>query len=393
MKKTRFFFFILGAILLGFVIRASIYQRTPALPQVGELASAEEQETTTDIQIQSGDTFTALLEAHGVLVATANEILEASKPVYDFAAIRAGKTIVLHASHTTGELERLTYEPSTEEYVSVEKSSDGWTARIQPIEYEIRQKTVRGTIDSSLYETALAQGLDERAVIALAEMFAWQIDFAVDIRTNDSFSMILEERYRNGVYAMPGHIRAAQFNNNSITYKGFFYTQADGIEGYFDEEGNSLQKIFLKSPLQYRYISSRFGKRVDPISRKASTHTGIDYAAPYGTPAVTVGDGTIVFAGWHGGYGYSVDVRHNEMYTTRYGHFSKIAVKTGEKVQQGDIVGYVGSTGWSTGPHLHYEMIKHRSQVDPFNEEVPPTEPLSVELMPAFLEHIKQFSL
>ena len=136
-----------------------------------------------------------------------------------------------------------------------------------------------------------------------------------------------------------------------------------------------------------------WGSRIAPPPPRPIFKPGSYYAAPSGPPAVTVGDGTVVRAGWNGGYGNSVDVRHNETYTTRYGHFSKIAVKVGQQVSQGSIVGYVGSTGWSTGPHLHYEMIKRGTQVNPFKEEVPSTDPLPQEDMPAFLEHIRQFEL
>lgn len=394
MKKTRFFFFITLAVVLGLIVRSQIYKHSAPLSQVSETASAKETQTIVRIDIQTGNTFTALLGEYGVPVENAQAILDAAKPVYDFANIRAGKTIKLALDSATNALQTLTYEPNTETAIIVQASEAGWIAMEQPISYEVRRATVRGTIESSLYETALAQGLDERAVIALAEMFAWHIDFAVDIRVGDTFSMVYEERYRDGEYVMPGSILAAKFVNGGATFNGYEYTQSDGAAGYFDEQGNSLQKIFLKSPLQYRYISSGFtNARYHPILKVYTAHHGIDYAAPQGTPAVSVGDGTVVHAGWLGGYGYAVDVRHNETYTTRYGHFSKIAVKVGQKISQGQVVGYVGSTGWSTGPHLHFEMIKRGSKVDPFKEEVPTSEPLAADLLPAFQEHIKQFEL
>ncbi|MBI4090755.1 MAG: peptidoglycan DD-metalloendopeptidase family protein, partial [Candidatus Komeilibacteria bacterium] len=325
---------------------------------------------------------------------TIAQIASAYEPVYDFATIRAGKELIFIYDHETDELKKIVYEPTTEEQVALSHDENGWHASKDQIVYETRRKKVNGTIESSLYETALEQHLDTRAIIGLAEAFAWQIDFAVDIRKGDTFSMIYEERYRDGNYVMPGSVLAAEFNNAGTPYKGYYYTTNSGHEGFYDADGNSLQKIFLKSPLQYRYISSGFtSARIDPINGHTTPHRAIDYAAVYGTPAVSVGDGTVIRSGWYGGYGYSVDVRHNEMYMTRYGHFSRLAVKAGQNVTQGQIIGYVGSTGHSTGPHLHYELWKFGSPINPLTVELPSTEGLPADILPAFQEYIKQFEL
>lgn len=392
-KKLQIFFFILAVGVIGVFFFLQKQQPLPQPQLTGSDVKAEEIDRVVTVKVQNGDTFSSILSAHEISYTTINEILEASAGVYDFTKIRVGKPLSLAFDKTTGELIGLIYEIDSEEQAVVAHANDTWAVKRQPIEYEIRTKKVEGVIESSLYEAALAQGIDERAIISLAEIFAWQIDFAIDIRVNDTFTMIYEERYVNNEYAMPGEILAAKFNNSGTEYRGYTYVLPDGETGYYDPEGNSLQKMFLKSPLQYKYISSAYGVRIDPISHRTSMHTGIDYAAPHGTPAVTVGDGTVVAAGWNGGYGNAVDVRHNERYTTRYGHFSRIAVKVGQKVSQGDIVGYVGSTGWSTGPHLHFEIITNGKQVNPLKVEIPPSEGLAPELLPEFQEYIQQFEL
>jgi murein DD-endopeptidase MepM/ murein hydrolase activator NlpD len=247
--------------------------------------------------------------------------------------------------------------------------------------------------------------LDQRLALALAEMFAWQIDFATQIQKGDSFKVIYEKKYRGDSYDHPGKILAAEFINSGERFQGFYFNPvrdregsqrasvSNGVkgdktkEGYYDEAGNSLQKVFLKAPLQYKYVSSGFTySRFNPILQAYTKHRGIDYAAVFGTPAVTVGDGTVVQAGWNGEYGISVKVRHNETYTTVYGHFSSLAkgIRIGAKVRQGQIIGYVGSTGLSTGPHLHYEMHKFGTFINPFKEKIPPGEPIKDGDLPAF---------
>ena len=361
---------------------------------IAQEALAEEQGRKVIVTIEDGDTFGVITEELGIPYETVSTIIASSTPVYDLTSIRAGKEMAFYFDRDTDVLNTIIYEPNTEEIVTVFREKNNWTAERVPIEYEIRRKSVQGIIESSLYESALEQGLDERVIIDLAEVFAWQIDFAVEIRTGDTFAMTFEERYRDDKYIMPGTILATKFNNDGTEYKGYYYKEGEENDGYFDPEGNSLQKIFLRSPLQYRYISSGFtGARRDPITRNITSHYAIDYVANYGTPAVSVGEGTVLHAGWDGGYGYSVDVRHNEMYTTKYGHFSRLAVSAGQKVDQGQIVGYVGSTGHSTGNHLHYELHKFGTPVNPFTIELPSDEALVPESIPAFQEFIKQFDL
>lgn len=341
-------------------------------------------ESAFKISVPTGATFSDLARWVGIATDTAAVILETAKGQYDLAKIVSGRELALVYDSTTGAIKKLTYQINSDDQLTVGSAPDGeWRAEAAPIPYEIREKEASGTIVSSLFEVMKEQNLDDRLVLALAEMLAWQVDFVADTRVGDSFRLVYEDRYLNGEYIMPGRILAAKFINDGEISSGFYFSgSAKTRAGYYDENGNALQKQFLKAPLQYKYISSGFTyARVNPITNKVTPHRGIDYAAPAGTPAVSVGDGTVTQAGWNGGYGISVTVRHNDTYRTIYGHFSRLAkgIRVGAKISQGQVVGYVGSTGLSTGPHLHYEMHKFGSQVNPFKVEVPPGDPVAEE--------------
>lgn len=335
-------------------------------------------------EITAGSTFSLLANSAGIATVTVNRILESSRPVYNLATIVAGKDLEFIYDSKTNELKALIYEINSEERLVVQNAAtstvyDYWEAIKEPIQYTTEIANATGVIDSSLYETMVSQGLDQRLAIALAEVFAWQIDFVGEIQKGDSFKVIYEKRFRDGEYAMPGKVLAAEFINDGRLVRGFYFPGGESKEGYYEENGNSLQKVFLKSPLQYRYVSSGFTyARKNPVTGIVTPHRGLDLVANAGTPVVSIGDGTVVQAGWNGGYGISVKVRHNEVYTSVYGHFQGLAkgIRVGARVQQGQVVGYVGSTGISTGPHLHYEIHKFGSFENPFKVEVPAGEPL-----------------
>ena len=238
-----------------------------------------------------------------------------------------------------------------------------------------------------MYESALAQNIDERAVIGFADAFQWTIDFAWEVRQGDTYKFIYEERYLDGEYIMPGQILAGKFVNAGKDLYAFYYQETAENFGYFDEAGNSAERTFLKAPLAFKYITSGFttGSRYIAAFNIAPGHRAIDYAATFGTPVRAVGDGTVIFAGWDGSYGYKISVRHNATYTTNYAHLSKFAIKSGQKVSQGQTIGYVGSTGLSTGPHLHYELVKNGTKINPLTEVFPPKEGIKEENKPAYL--------
>lgn len=349
-------------------------------------------------EILAGSTFSIIASEAGVATSTAGFILETAKKVYDLSLVRAGKELVFVFDKNTNELKELSYDIDTEERLIVKNIStttEDWLAERKKIEYETEIATFNGVIDTSLYEAIVNNEGDERLAIALAEIFAWQIDFAGEIQKGDSFEVLYEKRYSNGIYAMPGKILAARFIASGQEYKGFYFKGSDGKDGYYDETGKSLEKVFLKSPIQYRYISSGFSyRRVNPVTGDIHAHRAIDYVAPSGTPVVTIGDGTVVQAGWNGAYGISVKVRHNDTYSTVYGHFSSLAkgIKKGVSVKQGQVIGYVGSTGQSTGPHLHYEVHKFGSLINPLTLVAPDGKPVSENDKIAFEEIKKQYN-
>lgn len=384
---------ILLGLILGITAVVGISQIKPEGVSLAPLS-------TLRLSIPAGATFVDAMRYLGAATSTAQAIISAAKPQYDLAKIVSGRELALSFDVFSGAATKLVYSVNADQRLiaQVEEDESGepsWKAVLEDIPYEIRQKEAGGVISKSLYETIVAAGMDERLALALAEVFAWQIDFAADIQEDDSFKVVYEERYLDGAYVMPGKILAASFINNDEQFKAFYFKGEKTEAGYYDENGAALQKVFLKSPLQYKYISSGFSYgRVNPVTRKVSPHRGIDYAANSGTPAVTIGDGTVIQAGWNGLYGISVTVRHNDVYRSVYGHFSSLAkgIRVGAKVKQGQVVGYVGSTGQSTGPHLHFEIHKYNSYVNPFTVEVPPGKPVDSSDMPALQEIVKNYS-
>lgn len=360
----------------------------------------EEKEYTSTKIIESGKTYGVIMEEIGIPANTAFTILESSKNIYDLSTIRAEKTIFFTFDIKTNELIRLMYPINDEEELYVNKdittsTQSIWTAEKKKIEYDVKIKTIKGEISSSLYEDGLKLGIDDGTIIEFAEMFEYAIDYAYDIRVGDVFTFIVEERYRNGAYAMPGRILAGKFINSEKNYYSYYFIENEDNKGYFDEKGNSIQKMFLRAPLAFKYISSGFttGKRFVAAFNVSTGHRAIDYAASAGTPIRAVGDGTVSFAGWStAGYGNLTSIRHNSTYSTNYAHQSKIIVKKGQRIKQGQVIGYVGSTGFSTGPHLHYEMVKNGVKINPLKEILPPGKPLKEESKERFEQEKEKYS-
>jgi len=359
--------------------KASGIGETASPPKAEKKIIADKRQT---IKIGKGDTYGVLMKRAGIGAEDANDIYEAAADKYDLAKIRSGRALELVFEKNTDNLKELVYKIDSEEELSVKNekyfaettTAPEWTAQIRPIDYEIKIVTKEGEVKSSMYAAALDNDIDERAIIELANAFQWTIDFAMDPRVGDKFKFVYEERYLDGKYVMPGKILAGYYINDGKKYEIYYFEETEKNKGYFDAEGNSVQKMFLKAPLAFKYISSGFttGQRYVKAFNVSTGHRAIDYAARYGTPVRSVGDGTVIFSGWNGPYGNMVKVRHNATYQTNYGHMSRIAVRRGVRIKQGDIIGYVGSTGFSTGPHLHYEMVKNGIKINPLKEVLPP---------------------
>jgi murein DD-endopeptidase MepM/ murein hydrolase activator NlpD len=345
------------------------------------------------IEIPPQATFSELMTDAGVSSIDATAIYTASRDVYDLTAIRAGKKIDLHHDPASGEFKELVYALNGDEELHVRKAGDVWTAVRETIDYEVKIKSAKGTLASSLYAAGMDLGLDERVVVELADVFQWTIDFAQDVRVGDTFSFSYEERYRDGIYVMPGDILVAEYRNAGVAHQAYHFKDSTGNDGYYDEKGTSLRKMFLKAPVSFKYITSGFttGRRFVSAFNVSTGHRAIDYAAKIGTPIRATADGVVAFAGRDGPYGNKISVRHNATYTTNYCHQSRFAVKKGQHVVQGQIIGYVGTTGFSTGPHLHYEMVKNGVKINPMNEVFPGTDPIKEEDKVAFQQVIDQW--
>lgn len=397
--------FIVIILIVGAVLAFFVWY-WPSLDKRQETRDKKQEEEiettyTKSFEVVEGSTFGKLMETASVTPSISQAMFNAAQDVYDLTNVRLGRTIDLVYDKETDELEQLVYQIDSEEklYVTSQATTTGtttqqiWVVERILIPYEIKTKTVEGVIESSMWESGLEQGIDERAIIVFADVLQWSVDFAWQVKKGDSYKFIYEERYLDGEYIMPGKIIAGKFINEGKDLYTFYYQDPEDNEGYYDQDGNSVQKVFLKAPLAFKYISSGFttGMRYLEAFGFSTTHRAIDYAASYGTPVRSVGDGTVVFAGWGGAYGNKISVRHNSTYTTNYCHLSKIAVKYGQKVTQGQTIGNVGSTGLSTGPHLHYEMVKNGTKINPLTEEFPSTEGIKEENKELYFEAIKEW--
>jgi len=280
----------------------------------------------------------------------------------------------LHFRIDDGNLEQLRYEPDLTTMLEVTRLGDDYNSAIVRSELEKRQMETAGVIRDSLFLAGQKAGLSDNLIMRMVGIYGWDIDFALDIRSGDSFKVIYEEQFKNGKKVGEGPIIAAEFINQGKIYRTVRYSTDEGQIGYFNEDGYSMRKAFLRTPVKFNRISSRFTtSRKHPILNLIRAHKGVDYAAPTGTPIKATGDGMVIFAGTNGGYGRSVVLKHGGIYQTVYAHMSRFAsgLTKGRHVNQGDIIGYVGSSGLATGPHLHYEFRVNGVHHDPLTVKLP----------------------
>jgi murein DD-endopeptidase MepM/ murein hydrolase activator NlpD len=338
--------------------------------------------------IQSGDTASALF-SQWMTPAELAEIAEACKGVYSLRRLRPGQPYCMTVQGDR--LSEFDYETDSEQRLVVQLDGEGAAARLEPIAYDIKPVVVQGRIDTSLIEAMLDAGEDVALALDLADIFAWDVDFCRDLRPGDSFTCLASKRYRNGILMGYGPILSARFINQGESFEAFRYPDEKGNLSYFDAEGKSLRKVFLKAPLSFRRISSGFSyHRLHPILKIYRPHTGIDYAASTGTPVWSVGDGVVVKRGRSKSAGNYVRVRHNSVYTTQYCHFSRFAgLKRGDRVRQGQVIGYVGMTGYATGPHLDFRMYYRGKPINPRTVKSPSCKPVPAGRMNDFDSKVK----
>jgi murein DD-endopeptidase MepM/ murein hydrolase activator NlpD len=285
--------------------------------------------------------------------------------------------VVLNAQDRSVEGLELVVE---EDLVRIKATADGWSAERERIPSVRESRVIRGAIRGSLYESGVQAGLSPQHILELAKIFEYDIDFFSDFQPQDVFNVVVEEvRYANGRRA-PGRVLAAELEAATDVFDAFYYAPADGEGEYYSSKGEALRRSFLRAPLSYARISSPFNRnRMHPIFRRVRPHLAIDYAAPSGSPVVAIGRGTVEFAGWRGGYGNVVDIRHPGSYVSRYAHFSRFAPKLrkGKAVDAGEVIGYVGQTGHATGPHLHFEFLRGGTKINFLDLRIPKNQQLA----------------
>jgi murein DD-endopeptidase MepM/ murein hydrolase activator NlpD len=292
-------------------------------------------------------------------------------------SLRPGES--LHLTHRDGQLFGLERRLSETETLKVSRVPSGLTANLVQNPVQVRTRTIRGTIDTSLFEAVEAAGAHDQTAVGLADIFGWDIDFVLAVRPGDSFVVTYPEIWRDGVYVKDGPIEAAEFTNQGHEYRALRYTDPTGAAHYYTPDGRPLHKAFLRAPLEFTRVSSGFNSaRFHPILHRIRAHQGVDYAAPIGTPVRAAGDGVVRFAGVRGGYGNLVELEHGHGITTVYGHLSRFAHGThaGARVTQGTVIAYVGMTGLATGPHLHYEYRINGVFKNPQTVVLPPAAPI-----------------
>jgi murein DD-endopeptidase MepM/ murein hydrolase activator NlpD len=276
---------------------------------------------------------------------------------------------LLTVSRRDGQLVGLSRPLSITQTLKVERDgTDNFVASVEEVPLNRTVTTAAGTIESSLFAAGMQAGLRDATVMELAEIFRWDVDFVLDLRGGDSFTLVYEQLERDGKIVGDGNILAADFVNDGHHYRAVRYVNAAGNADYYTPEGVSLRKAFLKAPVQFSRISSVFNpRRKHPVLNTIRAHRGTDYAAPRGTPIRAAGAGRVQFRGVKGGFGNAVEIAHSGGVVTRYGHMSRFAqgLKAGQKVEQGQVIGYVGSTGLASGPHLHFEYIERGVYLDP----------------------------
>ncbi len=332
-----------------------------------------------------------ILNSYGIDYKTIDNIAEKAKDVFDLRKIRSGKSYqTFCAKDSTKKLNYLVYQHTPTDYV-VFDFSDSLNVYNYKKEVKTRVKEASCEIKTSLWNAMTSSHVNIELSSKLSDVFAWTINF-FNLKKDDRFKVIYEEKYVDSVSCGVGNIHSVCFHHNGNDYYAFRYKQ-DSTYSYFDENGNSLKKAFLKAPLKYSRISSGFTyKRLHPIYKVYRPHTGIDYAAPKGTPVYALGDGTVIQKGYNGGAGNMLKIKHNSVYTTAYLHLSKYAkgVKKGTSVKQGQLIGYVGSTGASTGPHLDFRCWKNGKPINPLKIDAPDVKPLKKENMQAFRIEIEK---
>jgi murein DD-endopeptidase MepM/ murein hydrolase activator NlpD len=340
-----------------------------------------------EVTLKPGDTLLDVLTRHGLALSPAHDLVAKIRPLLNLRKLRAGSQIDLVLNPGDRAIRRLEV-PLIDEVVRASATSTGWLIKREAIASTTRTRLIRGTISSSLYEDGIAAGLSPEQILQLGNIFEYDVDFFSDFRRGDEFSTAMQElHYANG-HRAPRRILAAELDVDGKSYSAFYFNSGTAQGSYYDDDGRQLRRAFLRAPLKYSRISSPYSvARSHPILRIVRPHKAIDYAAPAGTPVVAIGKGRITFSGRRRGYGNLVEIAHAGGYSSRYGHFSRIArgIRKGVVVDVGDVIGFVGQTGHATGPHLHFEFLQRGRKVNFLNLNIPRVERLQDSELQRFM--------
>lgn len=376
-------------ILIGDTILPAVTDNlTPSSPFANSpAAESSANESWTELTVRKGDTLSDILKQQGYDGNEISLVIQSNPEARVFRDLHPGQALRLRteAGQTWQEL---VYETDPGEVFHLVRHEGRFDLTKELRVFETRTAYVSGAIESSLFEDGQASGLSDTLIMKLADIFGWDIDFALDLRRGDSFAVIHEEKFWQGQKVADGPILAAEFINQGHVYRAIAYRDTNGDTSYYTPEGVSLRRPFLRTPVEFSRITSRFSAgRFHPILKKWRAHKGVDYGAPTGTPIRATSTGRIVSLGWGGGYGKRIVIRHNATYSTVYAHMSRFnpRLRVGSFVDQGQTIGYVGATGLASGPHLHYEFQVNGEHRNPLTFRFPGSTPIAQEHRDEFL--------
>lgn len=339
--------------------------------------------------IQKNEYLASILQLYNVDSNTIKNLQSKSKYVYDVRKMKAGSQYtVFSTKDTLHKVCYFVYQPNAVDYVMYDLT-DSVKVITGKRQVTARLETASGIINGSLYETFQKSGTDPALAMKLADLYAYTVDF-YSIHDGDYFKVLYEQRYIKDEPVETGAIQSAVFSHNGEKFYAFFYKPDSTDAGdYYDEKGKSLRTLFLKAPLKFSHITSGYSlRRFHPVQKRWKTHLGTDYAAPEGTPIISTGDGVVIESEYNNNNGNFVKIKHDDTYTTQYLHMIRQAVRAGQSVRQGQVIGYVGSTGLATGPHVCYRFWKNGKQVNPLQQTFPPSIPLPDSVMTRFSDYV-----
>ena len=378
----------------------TVFQDTPQIidaPVTDQESIADEikseviqQNSKIEIEIKAGDTLEELFIENNLNIGHLFQIMSSNSAEQYLKYLRPGDTIVIN--HVNGEVINLTRNLNLKKALFIQRDAENFNSSIIDRDIQIRKKFGYGNIKTSLFESAIENGLTEKLIMNLTDILAWDIDFVYDVRIDDDFYILFEEIWQDDKYVTDGNIIALEFNNNGRKFQAIRYTNENGVPNYFTPDGNNMSKAFIRAPLDFTRVSSNFNpNRKHPILNTIRAHRGVDYAAPKGTKIKASGDGKIIFRGVKSGYGNVIILQHGDNITTLYAHMSGFnsAFKLGDRVKQNQVIGYVGSSGLATAPHLHYEYRVNGIHKNPRTVKLPQAQPIKKEYVNDFLVQSK----